>query len=146
MRIRRTGIAKDTLLYHGTCGDDDFTELAPESWVSNNLDTAIWFTDYRGESNKRVLTFRVKKRITGLALIEGNEDFKNFVDWMEARTGNYDLRHEPRDLASATCRQGFNGWHIPFNYQSGGSDTLLCEPSRWLELVRVESLDRLWSF
>lgn len=62
-------------------------------------------------------------------------EFKRWID----KVSPYDELVDGPEIAAACCEAGYNGWHMPTNYPDG-SDTLICEPDRFLDLVRVEGV------
>lgn len=152
-RIRKP-LRKGTLVYHGTSSEEDFTDLNGPAWVSGAEAVARNFVDWAGGRGRpRVLVFRVATA-PSLAVAESTAEFKSFAEWVAARAaGVVDLSDMgpfdesiPADaftaigtgLAESLCnaRLGIDGWHIPRNYDDG-DDTMLCEPERFLEFVRV---------
>lgn len=129
----RSPLKVGSLVYHGTSAEDDFEDLdrGEPVWVSNSRDVAEWFANRMGESRPRVLVFRVT-RAPKLAMVDSGADWQNLKDY-------YDEHEDQYALAEAMCNAGADGWHITNNYPTG-SDTLLCNPSDWLEFVRVEEL------
>lgn len=134
--MRMASIESGTVLYHGTSVEEDFQMLSGPAWVSTGRTTAEHFTSWHDEGHPRIYTFKVKKRITGLLNIQNQADMRLLRDYLESQG----LESEGiQEISSAICSLGFNGWHVPENYGSGESDTMLCEPSRWLELKDVEN-------
>ncbi len=134
--MRMTSIELGALLYHGTSVEEDFQMLNGPAWLSTSRATAERFLSWHDEGNPKIYTFMVKKRITGLINIQNRADMKLLHDHLESR--GLELE-DPQEIAGAICSLGFNGWNIPDNYGRGESDTMLCEPSRWLELKGVEN-------
>ena len=135
----RSPLRVGTLVYHGTSSDDRFTMPMGPAWVSNAPEVAEWFAnrwlddDGRGGTSRpRVLTFRMKAS-PKLAMIDGDADWQNLMEW----ASDGDREQDINELAQALCQRGIDGWHIPNNYPEG-SDTLLCEPEKFLEYVGVE--------
>lgn len=132
-RATMTSIPRGTLLYHGTSAEDDFDELTGPAWVSDSESVAREFVTWAGGAGpSRVLTFEVVREIPAIALVASEADMNRLrreVDPEEEAV-------TPIELAELVCGE-YNGWHIPNNYPSG-SDTMLCEPGRWLKLVHAE--------
>jgi hypothetical protein len=147
-------------LYHGTAAKSWF-EIPDEpdgyAWFGTTLETGRYFTDWNYDKDdsgpRRALEFI----LTGsprLARFDDREAMDLFVarfimqiggpgwsrkDLIYEASGNY----ETRDVVHEVCRQGFDGWIIPGNYEggSGGDDIVLCQPSAWVRLVGVEWVD-----
>lgn len=129
-----TIIPRGTLLYHGTSAEDDFDELTGPAWVSNSKSVARKFVTWAGGAGPgRVLTFEVVREIPAIALVANEAD----MDRLRREVDPEEEAVTPIELAELVCGE-YNGWHIPNNYPTG-SDTMLCEPGRWLKLVRVEA-------
>jgi len=125
------------LLYHGTRAED-FEELEGPAWVSTSEETARYFVDWHGdEGHARILTFRAKKKITGLARIDDEAAMRRFTRIVDP----YEDTLTPTELSEVTCKAGYTGWDIPHNYGHGESDTLLCDPMDWLEFVESREVD-----
>ena len=128
-----TSIPRGTLLYHGTSAEDDFDELTGPAWVSDSESVAREFVTWAGSSGPgRVLTFEVVREIPAIALVTSEADMNRLRREVDPEEETI----TPIELAELVCGE-YNGWHIPNNYPSG-SDTMLCEPGRWLKLVHAE--------
>jgi len=135
--MRMASIESGTLVYHGTGVEEEFQMLNGPAWISTSRATAEKFSSWHDEGFRRVYTFNVKKRITGLLNIQSQTDMKLLHEYLESQGLESE---DPQEISSAICSLGFNGWHVPDNYGRGESDTMLCEPSRWLELKIMETL------
>jgi len=137
------GLVKGTLLYHGTKAPEDFDYPDGPAWFSTARSVAEEFVSWHSwgddaEEKSRVLVYRVVKRIPRLVLIDSREDMDDLVRRLDDGMGDLEFAG-PTDLAEATCDAGWTGWHIPWNYPDG-SDTMICEPTEWLELIGRESV------
>lgn len=134
--IRRVSIPKGTLLYHGTQAEDDFEDLDGPAWLSTSEATARRFVAWNGgEGTPRVLVYRVDRRIPTLAQVLEEGDMATLRRVLDPDEETY----SPGELAEAACARGYNGWNIPHNYGYGASDTLLCDPARWLTRVETKA-------
>ncbi len=136
------GLAPGTLLYHGTQAPEDFEHPDGPAWFTTSEAVARRFVGWNrvaGEARPRLLVYRVTAPLRDLILINGQRDMQAMMDHLAGVEG--DLDHaSPRELAEEVCQSRYNGWHIRANYPDGGSDTLLCDPEDWLELVEEISL------
>ena len=140
-RIRKP-LRKGSLVYHGTSSEDEFIDLNGPAWVSDAETVARWFVGWAGgKGSPRVLVFRVTSSPT-LVVVDPDDDdeFRRFTRWVEERTGQ-DSGGGIYDLASLLCELGVDGWHFPKNYP-GGSDTMLCDPDRFLEHIETIEVRR----
>lgn len=138
----RKPLRKGALVYHGTDAEDDFDLLEGPSWVTNNLKTATSFVTWGKRGGlRRVLTFRVTQP-PRLAIARTKDDFRSFVEWVVAETG-LDEPTTGYELAEMICDSplGIDGWHIPNQYGPDASDTLICTPDQFLELVAIDEID-----
>jgi len=136
---RRFTIWKGYELYHGTRVEEDFEIPNGPAWFSDSRSVAEEFVDWHeADGPRRILTYKVTTEIP-LVLIEDGTDMERLSEWLEEEHG-LSLDGGSQEMAENLCQVEI-GWHIPYNYSSG-SDTLLCDPDRWLELVGVEYLDR----
>lgn len=135
----RKPLRKGTLVYHGTSAMERFTELRGPAWVSDAETVAREFTTWnQGGGPPRVLAFKIIEA-PRLIIISEETDMRNLSHWVEQKLGE---EAEPGvfELAEQVCRvSGVDGWHVPSNYPSG-SDTMICEPDRSLELVEEYEL------
>jgi hypothetical protein len=139
-RIPMAGLAKGTLLYHGTRVPEDFDYPDGPAWFSTSEGVAQQFISWHevgGDRRPRIYTYRVTRRIPRLPLIEGSHTWSRFLDTLPGGADEIQWQG-PRDMAQIVCDEGYSGWHIAHNYPDGGSDTMLCDPEDWLELVEVE--------
>ena len=141
-RLVMAGLPRGTTLYHGTQAAKDFEYPDGPAWVSDSRDVAEQFVRWNrvwGQARPRIYEYRVTRRIPRLQLIRNPDEMAAFLHRLDGGTGDLDYA-TPREMAPVVCDAGYNGWHIPHNYAGGGSDTMLCEPEDWLELVNVEAL------
>lgn len=152
----RKSLRKGTLVYHGTSRDEDFDMLEGPAWVSDSYGVAKEFVGWAGgEGTPRVMTFKIVTP-PALVLIQSTRDVEKLAVWLGENFGlgsgedfGESVAEMARDLCSVGARVGIDGWHVPNNYPGGGpawtsrargSDTMLCEPERFLELVSIEPL------
>jgi 8-oxo-dGTP pyrophosphatase MutT (NUDIX family) len=130
----RSPLRVGQLLFHGTRSPEDFEELRGPAWLSDYRGAVDFFTTWHGneDGHERVLTYRVIAR-PKLYIVNTEQEMR----WLGDR---YDSEYDIQELAERVCDDA-DGWHIPNNYQPG-SDTMLCDPSRFLELVSVEHVGR----
>lgn len=128
------------LVYHGTSVDEDFEDLRGPAWVTDSKAVAKNFVGWNGGSKPRILTYRVTAE-PKLVVADGEREFQDMLEWVDEETGReLSLGWDPHELADAVCSiRGVDGWHLPTNFPEG-SDTLLCDPGRFLALVNVERL------
>lgn len=154
-------------LYHGTSSLKPFRMPSGPAWFGDKRDTALFFSQWNKESltlggPRRILKYEVVRSPSLIGLDMGAE----VAAYGSAPTGagekfeviekafrdilGYDVGETMLDMAVDICRERFDGWVIRGFYddrEGGGSDILLCEPHRWLELVGVEWIDeppRCW--
>jgi hypothetical protein len=151
----RKPLRKGTLVYHGTSYLDDFDMLEGPAWVSDSYAVAKEFIGWAGgEGTPRILTFKIVAP-PSLVLIQKLRDAENLAVWLGEKYGlgsgedfGASISELAKDLCSVGRREGIDGWHVPNNYPGGGpgawtsgargSDTMICAPERFLELVSVE--------
>ena len=124
-----------TTLYHGTQAPDDFDIPDGPAWVSDGEEVAEWFVEWNewmDEGRPRVLVYEVIQPIT-LVQVHDAPSFSAFLE--SVGTDGIGMR----EAADAVCDAGYAGWHIPNSY-TGGSDTLICRPEDYLELVEEREL------
>jgi hypothetical protein len=128
------------ILYHGTAAVEAFEKkgrgvpMGP-AWFSEGYGVAKYFMTWGAGPRPRILTYRVVVRpnlfkfrnMESLAKLVGlpKEDYVS-VENLE----NYD----PGFWVERLCATKYDGWIIPDNYIDG-SDIMICEPERFLELV-----------
>lgn len=130
-----------SLVYHGTSADEEFErdeDLRGPAWVSDSRIVAESFVGWNTGSRPRVLTYRVIAE-PKLVVAVGEGEFQDMLEWIDEETGlSMSEGWDPHELAEAMCSiPRVDGWHLPLNFPKG-SDTLLCEPGRFLELVSSE--------
>lgn len=145
-------LAVGTLLYHGTAAV--FETIRHRKWFTDNLTTARWYAREEAREFRRcgrVLIFRIVKS-PELITIASDEDWQAFMQWTVA--GEEEGPFGPPDyqdlyeLADMVCDAGYDGWHIESGYPTdrtseilrAGSDTMVCEPNEFLELVEVRRI------
>ena len=150
-RLRRRGsrsslptvnLSKGTLLYHGTQAPEDFDYPDGPAWFTTSEEVARRFVSWNrvaGDARPRLLVYRVEVPILDLILIYNPHDMQRMMDHLARVEGDLDDA-SPRELADEVCHSRYSGWHIRANYPDGGSDTLLCDPEDWLELVEERPL------
>jgi hypothetical protein len=129
------------ILYHGTCASEDFehedygTPTGP-AWFSDGIEVAEYFKSWGSGPRPRILIYRVvrqpnlfkfrnMKALAELICLD-EEDYVS-----EENLENY----EPGYFVEKICAIGYDGWIIPDNYPEG-ADIMICEPERFLELVK----------
>ena len=135
-RIRKP-LRKGSLVYHGTSSEESFMALRGPAWVSDEETVAKTFVTWSGgDGPPRIIVFRVSEA-PRLAVANTDREWRDFVRWVEEKTG-VDAEPGPIDFAEQICNAGLgiDGWHIADNY-GPGSDTLLCDPNRFLDFVEV---------
>ena len=144
-RIRKP-LRKGSLVYHGTSAEDDFMILNGPAWVSDEETVAKTFVDWGGgDGQPRIIVFRVSAAPRLAVIGDARIEWLSFRDWVEEKIG---MEAEPGTLefAGQICDNArildLDGWHIPNNYGRPASDTMLCEPGRFLEFVEVISVER----
>ena len=131
----RSPLRKGAIVYHGTSAEGLFRTLSGPAWVSDSRDVAKWFADRSGDptQTQRIFTFQMKAS-PKLAIVDGEGEWENLIAWAQ---GGDPERYDINELAEALCQNGVDGWHIPHNYPEG-SDTMICEPEKFLGFVDVE--------
>ncbi len=138
----RKPIRKGALVYHATSSEYDFDMLEGPAFVSDTKSAVDFFLTWAGrEGTPRIYTFKVVEA-PSLFVLESERDIFNMNLYLGDKFGLYEQAEEgPHEMASALCSVsrplGVDGWHVPNNYRPG-SDTMLCEPERFLQLVSVE--------
>ena len=136
--MARTAIPKGTDLFHGTNVEEDFRVPNGPAWFGNAFTVAKYFATYHGDDGTpRVYHYRVKRRITGLLLIETREEYDRQMEQLAQKTGRSQDVHGDAEIV---CEAGLNGWVIPNNYPDG-ADIMLCRPEDWIEFVEVAKLE-----
>jgi hypothetical protein len=140
--LRTMTIPKGTRLYHGTQAEESFRIPNGPAFFSDNEAVAHEFVDWHEAGGpRRVLTYRVTRPISRLWRIEGKTDMVALIQRIEEETGS-ESGLSGSEMAESVCDAAYgkwNGWNIPNNYDNG-SDTMLCDPERWLAFEREELL------
>jgi len=129
----RKPLRRGSILYHGTSSGTSFRSLEGPAWVSDSYQVARNFVRWAGGSGKpRVVAFELVAA-PRLAIIRSDKDMDDLVAWLGESS-------DVHDLAESLCQSGAaDGWHVPDNYPEG-SDTMLCEPERFLSFVSSENV------
>jgi hypothetical protein len=133
-------IQKGAELYYGTSAKEDFKIPNGPVWLTDCSHTAEDSAAFKksGGGPCRVLIYRVTTEIP-LVLIKSQEDEERLEKWLEEEHGLlFDM--ESSSMVEKFCSIE-NGLHMENDCWSG-SQTLLCDPGRWLELVGVEYMDK----
>jgi len=127
--FRITRLRKGETVYHGTSAEEDFDDPIPPFWVSDSEDVADWFKDWTGGERPRIIEYLVTETVELVAL-HSLQDME-----MVGEDLGLDSPIDHRELIEALCDNGYGGWIIPDNYETG-ADIALCDPSI-LEVVDV---------
>jgi len=140
--IRLSPIPKGTILYHGTNSDEEFDVPDGPAWFSTSQIVAEKFSAWHGDElskNRRIIKYRVRNRIPKIVNIESNMDMEAIIRKIERWEEELN-EASPTEIAETLCSAGYNGWNIPNNYGHRQSDTMLCVPDNWLDLISKEKV------
>jgi len=134
--IELVTIPVGTTLYHGTQAPEDFVIPDGPAWFSDSETVAEDFVGWNewpeeGRHRPRILTYRVIEPIELVRI----SDTPSLMALLESIGSDVASGVE---MAEDVCRH-YAGWHIPHNYFAG-SDTLICYPDDYLELVEERDL------